>query len=126
MWRAWVYNNTIIGKTIKFGGSKAFNPRDCRAANNIVASSIQVDSGATVLQEGNTVGNPLSWDAAARIYRNAGGSKDNAVNASFYGLPDDIQGQPRSVTDRGADEQSTAPVTIPGPLTTADVGPNAP
>ena len=123
VYRAWVYNNAVIGKQIKFGGSKAFDPRDCRAANNI-AGSISVDSGATVVQEGNTIGNPLVLQSG--VYRNLGGSKDNAVNASFYGLVDDIDGQARSAPDRGADEQSSAPVTTPGPLTTANVGPGLP
>jgi Chondroitinase B/Carbohydrate binding module (family 6) len=121
--RAWVFNNAVIGKTIKFGGSKTYDPRDCRAANNI-AGSISVDSGATVIQEGNTIGNPLVLQNG--IYRNLGGSRDNAVNAAFYGLVDDIEGQARTAPDRGADEQSTAPITTPGPLTTADVGPAAP
>ena len=48
------------------------------------------------------------------------------MNAAFYGLADDIDGQGRVVTDRGADEQSTAPVVTPGPLTTANVGPGSP
>jgi poly(beta-D-mannuronate) lyase len=123
VYRAWVYNNTVVGKAIKFGGSKAYDPLDCRAANNI-AGSISVDSGATVVQEGNTIGNPLVLQNG--VYRNLGGSKDNAVNASFYGLASDIDGQSRVATDRGADEQSTDPVTTPGPLTTTNVGPASP
>lgn len=123
VYRAWVYHNTVIGKTIKFGGSKTYDPRDCRAANNI-AGSLSVDSGATVVQEGNTIGNPLTLQSG--IYRNTGGSRNNAVNSAFYGLADDIDGQARSSPDRGADEQSTAPVLTPGPLTTAQVGPAAP
>jgi poly(beta-D-mannuronate) lyase len=56
-------------------------------------------------------------------------STSSAINSSVGSYPEvtiDLDGHPRSGTkDVGADEFSTAPV-IRRPLTTADVGPNAP
>jgi hypothetical protein len=50
---------------------------------------------------------------------------DVADPAYFPFVVDDIDGQPRTTADIGADELSTAPV-LRRPLTTADVGPEAP
>jgi hypothetical protein len=70
---------------------------------------------------------PARWKASTAWRPAATAAIDKAVNPSFYMLADDIQGQPRATApDIGADEASMAPVTIPGPLTTADVGPDAP
>jgi hypothetical protein len=101
-------------------------------ANNIVTGAGRINpDGTSIVSEGNIVGgtNPLSLqDGIYRLLPNAEGALaiDKAVNATFYPLDGDIQGQARSTADVGADEQSSAPVTIAGPLTTADVGPDAP
>jgi poly(beta-D-mannuronate) lyase len=133
VYRTWVFNNTIVGQDIRVGGSKAYAPLDCRVANNIVTGSGQLNpDGTSIVSEGNLVGgaNPLTMqDGLYRLLPNAAGALaiDKAVNASFYAITDDIHGQPRSANvDLGADEHSEAPVTTPGPLTTADVGPDAP
>ncbi len=131
VFRAWVFNNTVVGQAIRVGGSKAFQPQDCRIANNIVVGA-GIDSGGTgTVNEGNLTGgmNPLTMqDGLYRLLPNAAGAAaiNKAVNADYYMIKDDIHGQPRAGVDIGADEQSDAPVTIKGPLTLADVGPDAP
>jgi hypothetical protein len=100
-------------------------------ANNIIIGAALNPDGTNIVNEGNIVGgaNPLTMEGGIyRLLPNAAGALaiGKAVNSAFYGLTDDIQGQPRSTADVGADEESTAPVTIPGPLTAADVGPDAP
>ena len=105
-------------------------------ANNIISGTGQLNvEGATVVEEGNhiTIRNggtsPLTMqpDGISRLLDDARGAMaiGKAVNAA-YPLTDDIEGQPRSSPDVGADEHSTAPVTIRGPLLPADVGPDAP
>jgi hypothetical protein len=132
VYRAWVFNNTLIGQDIRVGGSKPNHPRDCRIANNIITGNGKLNpDGNAIISEGNLVGgaSPLTvQDGIYRLLDNAAGAAaiGKAVNTMFYGLTDDIQGQPRSAPDLGADEHSTAPITIPGPLTAADVGPDAP
>jgi poly(beta-D-mannuronate) lyase len=131
VYRTWVFNNTVVGQPIRLGGSKAFQPKDCRVANNIVVGA-GIDSGGTgTVSEGNIAGgaNPLTMvDGIFRLLPNAAGAAaiGKAVNVDFYGIKDDIQGQPRSTPDIGADEQSDDPVKFRGPLTPADVGPDAP
>jgi poly(beta-D-mannuronate) lyase len=128
VYRAWVFNNTVVGKPIEVGGSKAYSPKDCRIANNIVIGA-GVNPGGSMV-EGNITGtNPLTMqDGIYRLLANAAGAGalGKAVNTAFYGLVDDIDGQPRSEPDVGADEQSSAPVTTPGPISATDVGPDAP
>ena len=131
VYRAWVFNNTVIGQPIKLGGSKAFQPLDCRVANNIVVGAGIDDGGMGTVSEGNLAGGmtPLTMqDGIQRLLPNAAGAAaiGKAVNSAFYMLKDDIQGQPRMEPDVGADEASMAPITIPGPLTPADVGPDSP
>jgi hypothetical protein len=132
VYRTWVFNNTVIGRNIRLGGSKAHPPRDCKVANNIITGSGALNpDGTAVVAEGNLVGgpNPLTMqDGIFRLLPNAAGELaiGKAVNTMAYGLTHDIQGQARTAPDLGADEQSSDPVTIPGPLTPADVGPEAP
>jgi poly(beta-D-mannuronate) lyase len=132
VYRTWVFNNTVIGRPIRLGGGKEYPPRDCRVANNIItgAGALNPD-GTTMVSEGNLVGgpNPLTMqDGIFRLLPNAAGALaiGKAVNTTFYGLTHDIQGQARTAPDLGADEESSDPVTIAGPLTPADVGPDAP
>ena len=132
VYRAWVFNNTLVGEDIQVGGSKAYPPIDCRVANNVITGSGSISGGGTnTVNQGNLVGgtNPLTeQDGIFRLLANAQGALaiGKAVNTTFYALTDDIDGQPRSEPDVGADEQSTAPVVTPGPLTTAAVGPDSP
>jgi poly(beta-D-mannuronate) lyase len=131
VYRAWVFNNTVIGQPIKLGGSKAYQPLDCRVANNIVVGAGIDNGGMGTISEGNIAGgtNPLTMqDGIYRLLPNAAGAAaiGKAVNSNFYKLTDDIEGQPRMAPDVGADEQSSAPVMFKGPLTPADVGPDAP
>jgi poly(beta-D-mannuronate) lyase len=131
VYRTWVFNNTVVGQPIKLGGSKAFQPLDCRVANNIVVGAGIDNGGMGTVSEGNIAGgmNPLTMqDGLYRLLPNAAGAAaiDKAVNSDFYMIKEDIQGQPRMAPDVGADERSDAPVTIRGPLTPADVGPDAP
>jgi poly(beta-D-mannuronate) lyase len=132
VYRAWVFNNTVVNQSIQVGGSKQFQPLDCRVANNIVIGAGLDMGGTNTTSEGNIVGgmNPLTMqEGVYRLLPNAAGAAaiGKAVNTGFYMLRDDIDGQPRSSTpDIGADEHSDAPVTIKGPLTVTDVGLDAP
>jgi hypothetical protein len=132
VYRTWVFNNTVIGQDIQVGGAMSYAPLDCRVANNVVSGGSAGGGGGTnTINEGNLAGgtNPLTQqDGIYRLLPNAAGALaiGKAANSAFYKLVDDIQGQPRVEPDVGADEQSDAPVTIPGPLTAADVGPDAP
>ena len=132
VYRAWVYNNTVIGQDIRVGGGKAYEPLDCRVANNIVTGSGRINpDGTSIVSEGNIVGgmNPLTLeDGIYRLLPNSAGALaiDKSVNNAFYGVASDIHGQPRATPDVGADEQSGEPEAIRGPLTAADVGPDSP
>ena len=132
VYRTWVYHNIVVGKDIRVGGSKPYVPLDCRVANNIITGSGRLNpDGTSIVNEGNLVGgtNPLTLQGGVyRLLANTAGARaiGKAVNNTFYNLATDIQGQPRSAPDVGADEQSTATIAIPGPLTTVEVGPDSP
>jgi hypothetical protein len=131
VFKTWVFNNTVVGQPIKLGGSKTYQPLDCRVANNVVVGAGIDNGGMGTVMEGNIAGgtSPLTMqDGLLRLLPNAAGAAaiNKAVNSDFYMIKDDIQGQPRMAPDVGADEQSEAPVTIRGPLTPADVGPDSP
>jgi len=130
------------------GRTNGLGATDLVFANNI----IQSDTG-TILSLGGPVTNPvfegnIVFGAAAngdmpssgtrrinpQLVRDSSGvfrlqSTSPAINSSVGSYPTvtiDMDGQTRSGTkDVGADEFSTAAVTI-RPLTTANVGPNAP
>ncbi len=143
--------NTLINNNqsaIMSGRTNGLGATDLVFSNNI----IQTDSGVILDLNGPTPnarfeGN-IVWGAAANgdmptsgarrvnplLSRDSFGvfrllSTSPAINASVGSYPEvtiDLDGQSRSGTkDVGADEFSTAPV-IRRPLTTADVGPNAP
>jgi hypothetical protein len=132
VYRAWVFNNTVVGQEIKVGGTKANSPTDCRIANNIVVGAGLNAGGNKIVDEGNLVGGASPLTTADGVFRLGTGAEaaravGKAVNASFYMINEDIDGQPRGpAVDVGADQQSTAPVLYKGPLTTADVGPDSP
>ena len=56
VYRTWVFNNTVIGQPIRLGGSKAFQPKDCRVANNIVIGAGIDGGGVSFVNEGNITG----------------------------------------------------------------------
>jgi poly(beta-D-mannuronate) lyase len=132
VYRTWVFNNTVVNQSIRMGGSKTYQPKDCRVANNIVIGAGIDGGGVSFVSEGNITGmNPLTMqDGVFRLMANAAGAAaiGKAVNSDFYSIKDDIQGQPRpaGAVDVGADEVSSDPIAIRGPLTVADVGPDSP
>ncbi len=148
VFRAHVIHNTIAllnGRPLIVGwGSNALAPVDCVVANNIL------DGNATLLSlplPGNTTFSnniahgTLGASRSASEFRlidplfttsnglqklTASSPAIGFANPTFYPfVTDDMDGQPRTSPDTGADEFSTATITR-RPLTTADVGPNAP
>jgi poly(beta-D-mannuronate) lyase len=111
-----IVNNTFLGKVTLAGSGNTFS-------NNITLGGDSL-GGATAMAN-------LTKDAAGLVKMGevqaiTGMSK--AVDASvgsFAFVIDDVNGQPRSKPDIGADEFSTGPALY-GPLMPADVGPNAP
>ena len=100
-----MFNNTVIGQPIRLGGSKAFQPKDCRVANNIVVGAGIDSGGISIVNEGNIAGgmNPLTMqDGVYRLLPNAAGAAaiGKAVNSDFYMIKDDIQGQARPARPR--------------------------
>lgn len=151
VYRAEASFNTIVdcNTGIALGPKYTYSPVDCTVANNIIKSSVgklinNVKSSNTTWQ-GNighaagsaVVGISLSssqlkiadplFSAAGEIFRIQSGSpaRDTAVG-TFSQVTTDMDGQTRDSTkDVGADEYSTATVTI-NPLTASDVGIYAP
>jgi chondroitinase B-like protein len=121
---ALVFSNNIIqtdsGAILTLGGTAP----NARFEGNIVFGSAPNDdlpaSGARRI-------NPLLSRDSFNVFRLQ--STSPAINSSVGSYPEvniDLDGQPRSGTkDIGADEFSSAPITR-RPLTTANVGPNAP
>ena len=141
-------HNTLVGNsTPVVGEDRAFDPREWTFANNLIHG----DTGTHVSLRDTPAnftwqGNVLSGSAAPGNLPAAGFSRMDprlALEGALFRLPAgsplvdaamgsdpdvtiDMDGQARAGTrDVGADEYSTAPVTI-RPLTPADVGPNAP
>ncbi|QNS02366.1 polysaccharide lyase 6 family protein [Streptomyces xanthii] len=146
--RALIAHNSLIGNNETLSGeTRTYEPRDVVVADNLLVG----DAGSLVAM-GATTGftwqSNLLWGAASdgnipaggftradpRLAQGADGvmrltSASPAIGAAtLAGTPvtDDVDGDPRgSVRDIGADEYSTAPA-LRHPLTTSDVGPNAP
>ena len=152
IYRAQVVYNTIIDTAkagVQIGGAHPLSPVDCTVANNVIQSS----QGAMIRESLNpvnttylanivdptgsaTVGitatatqvkkeNPLLVKVGEVLKLSAHSPAIGAASGSFPFVTDDIDGDPRTTADVGADEYSTAPPAR-HPLTTADVGPNAP
>lgn len=151
VYRAKLVFNTIVGaKTgIRIGGAHPLSPVDSIVANNL----IQASSGAMfgeALQPVNTLylGNIVDPAGSAvvgiaaqpsearkadpklvtvgEIRRLAATSPAiDAAIGSFAFVTEDIDGDPRTKPDVGADEYSAAP-PVRRPLVRADVGPNSP
>ncbi len=147
VYRAQVMFNTIVNSNAGIAvGGREFQPRDSRIANNIVANRrgllYEERAQSNTVFEGNiafgsSVGGPVR-DAAAiavldpRLYSVGGLQKLSAASpargaaiGSYALVTDDMDGQPRSARDSGADEYSDGPV-LRRPLTPAEVGPDAP
>jgi hypothetical protein len=114
--RALITNNTFLGSVALTGTGNVFT-------NNITGGTVSI---------GNATGgnNLTAMDAGltkmGEVMIISAGSK--AIDASKGDYPfvmDDVNGQPRSMPDIGADELSTAPELF-GPLTVKDVGPDGP
>ncbi|WP_248926157.1 polysaccharide lyase 6 family protein [Paenibacillus hamazuiensis] len=148
VYRAQVFNNTIVGSSsgIVIGKSYTYAPVDSIVANNIV-----IGSGGPLYNEmketntafygnigfgGGTLSNvsrtadeireidPLLVQADG-VSRLTAGSP--AIDASMWSSPllvEDMDGQPRQAADTGADEYSGDPVRR-RPLTVSDVGPGS-
>lgn len=147
VYRAQVTNNTIVNSRtgIVIGKSYTYAPVDSRVANNIVYNSTgilynEVKATNTVF-EGN-IGYGAALDNVPRAVSEINGVDPRftmvdglqklsfaspAIDAAAGSYPfviDDMEGQPRSANDVGADEFSAMPAAR-GPLTPADVGPSA-
>ena len=132
VFRARVVHNTVVmnnGRAMIVGwGGNELPPVDCVLANNIVSGAL---TQITLSLPGNTfftrnLVNP-TMAAEGGVQRLVAGSPavDVADPAYFSFVADDVEGQPRTTADIGADELSSAPV-LRRPLTAADVGPSAP
>ncbi|MDC8758549.1 polysaccharide lyase 6 family protein [Janthinobacterium fluminis] len=146
VYRAQVMFNTIVNSNagIVIGG-REFQPRDSRVANNIVVNRRgtlydEREKTNTVFEGnigyGSTVGGPRDAAAIAVVdpkLHGIGGLQKlssasparGAAVGSYAMVTEDMDGQPRSARDSGADEYSDGPV-LRRPLTPADVGPDAP
>jgi len=130
---------------VKFGSDKKFAPSNDTLADNIFqakSGSAATGSGSGLKFEGNIINgvsagslpaggfksvNPQLTRDANGVFRLVSGSPAiNAAVGSFPQVVTDIDGTTRTAPfDVGADEFS-AGGPIAKPLTTADVGPNAP
>jgi hypothetical protein len=147
--RVRVMHNTLANNFRHIGGeNRAFAPRDCVIANNIIQGdngtfvSMSSDPPVNFLWEGN-----ILWGAAAtgnipssgfrrenpQLTLSSGVSRLSASSpaidtgvGSYTEVTVDMDGHARSGSkDVGADEYSTSAIVL-RPLTTADVGPAAP
>jgi poly(beta-D-mannuronate) lyase len=150
VFRATIVNNTFIGRTagVQIGNAHPLPPVDMIFANNLV----RTDGGRAVdllgtpvrpvyaanildLQGGATPGVPgppgqfrivdPRLIRVGELLKLANGSPAIDAAARFPFVVVDVDGQPRTIPDIGADERSTAPEAY-RPLTPADVGPAAP
>jgi len=151
--RARVVHNSVVNlntQPIAMGfGTHTLPPKDCVVANNLLTGS-----GAQMIEHiytpiNMTYSRNIAWPTAGTLgisatqaqwwvtnplltvvdglqKLSAGSPAIDYANALFYPfVTDDMDGQPRSTPDTGADESSPGGV-LRRPLTTADVGPNAP
>jgi hypothetical protein len=107
-------------------GGGALAPVGCTIANNLTQSG-GIGSGGQGTKVMNNITDGAGMMQTAGLWKLTPGSK--AIDASLPGfdyVTEDIDGQKRQgKPDIGADELSMDPVTR-GPLTEADVGPDAP
>jgi hypothetical protein len=146
VYRAQVVFNTIVNpRGITVGGAHPVDPIDCTVAYNVLQGT-----GGTVLSQTSTAVNTrylgnivfngstsiTGTDAIRKldpklvkvgeIFKLTTGSPAiDKADASFTFVTTDMDGQPRSTPDVGADELSTATASV-GLLAPSDVGPNSP
>jgi hypothetical protein len=137
---AQVVHNTIVnGRGISVGASHPDAPSGCVVANNLVqnpsgdaitdTSSVMTTYAGNISSAGagpgTKMGDPklVKSDGAFRI--TAGSAAIDSAVGSYPYVTDDMDGQPRTKADVGADELAAGPVTR-HPLVEADVGPDAP
>ncbi|CAG7644408.1 hypothetical protein PAECIP111802_03256 [Paenibacillus allorhizosphaerae] len=149
VYRAQVVNNTIVDSAagIIVGSGKTYAPQDSRVANNIVRNSTgtlyneaattntvfegNIGYGSTVTNKSRTTAeiwyqNPL-FSAIGGLQKLSSTSPAiNYAKGTYSFVTTDMDGENRSTPDAGADERSSATTFPIHPLTTAEVGPNAP
>ena len=113
--RAVVVHNTFVGG-VRLGGP------DNLFASNIVTGGMSLGGARS---PGNLTGREGLVRRGMLLSLGDGARAIDAGGEAFPFVMDDLDGQPRSQPDVGADEWSTAPV-LRRPLTRADVGPDAP
>ena len=149
--RAKVAHNTIVNintRPVIFGwgnsGTRTLPPTDSVFANNVLQGSAALTAfpnpgnmvfsnniydgnlGASRPQSEFWNTNPMLSRVGELLKLTSGSPAIGYANLSFYPfITDDQDGQPRSDPDAGADEFATGGI-LRRPLTTADVGPNAP
>jgi poly(beta-D-mannuronate) lyase len=142
VYRTHIVNNTLVDSKGVYVGSTGLAPVDCVVANNIVVNpsgAAYVDVGQNTKVEGNVFSGGMGGLTAGvqmmdpmlvkvdGIFRLGPGSPaiDAAVGTYDY-VTDDMDGQPRTKTDLGADELVMGGVITRRALTEADVGLDAP
>ena len=148
VFRARIVHNTIVGiggrAVTMGGGGNLLPPQDVVFANNLLAGSARLlnlaipgnTSFHSNIASGN-LGHSMSqgefWMVDPQLRSEGGllriGPSSPAIgyaDAAYYSfVTDDMDGQPRSDPDVGADEYATGGM-LRRPLTRADVGPEAP
>jgi poly(beta-D-mannuronate) lyase len=148
VFRARIVHNTVViggGRPVTIGGGgNVLPPQDCVFANNILTGASQLLNlpipGNTVFNSNianGTLGysrpssefmlvNPALVSGGGVLRLSASSPAIGFANPSYYSfVTDDMDGQGRSAPDAGSDEYSTGGV-LRRPLTSTDVGPNAP
>jgi hypothetical protein len=142
VYRTHIVNNTVVDSKGIYVGSTGLAPVECVVANNIVinpSGPAYVDVGQGTKVEGNIFNTGMGGltngvkmmdpmlTKVDGVFRLPAGSP--AIDAALPGydyVMDDMDGQPRSKADLGADEFVMGGVITRRPLTEADVGINAP
>ncbi|WNG33578.1 lyase [Archangium violaceum] len=148
IYRVEVVNNTIVNSTtgLLIGKKYTYAPVDSKVANNLIRNTTgtlysESKTSNTLFQGNIGYGSTLSNKSrTSSEIRNVNpslttinglqklSSTSQAINAAtgtYAYVAEDMDGQLRATNDVGADEYSTAPIDR-GPLSLADVGPNAP
>jgi hypothetical protein len=111
-----IVHNTFLGSVTLTGSANTFS-------DNITGGSLSV-SGA--MSQGNLTADAAGLMRMGEMMAITATSKAvDTATGSYPFLMDDVQGQPRSKPDVGADEWTAEPALY-RPLTPADVGPDAP
>jgi poly(beta-D-mannuronate) lyase len=149
IYRAHVVNNTIVNSTtgITIGSGKTYPTQDSKVANNIIRNSTgtlyneaastntifegNIGYGGTVSNASRSTSeiwntNPLFTTVNGLQKLSSTSPAINYAKGSYTYVTQDLDGELRSSNDTGADERSTGSSFANYPLTTAEVGTNAP